>query len=118
MDDDQVVRTSLARRLRRDGFDVHEFESGESVLEQLNREEGLPDVFIVDFNMIGLNGLETTKCIRQRSSSVPVILLTAYPAAIHVDEAKRVGVFRVLIKEIELENLREVIHHAIHLKEP
>lgn len=118
VDDDEVVRMSLARRLRRDGFDVQEFESGESMVEQLNRGVGLPDIFILDFNMTGLNGLETTKLIRQRSSSVPVILLTAYPGAIHVDEAKRVGVFRVLVKEIEIENLQEVIHHAIQLKEP
>ncbi len=117
VDDEEAVRTSLARRLRREGFDVHEFESGESVVEQLNREVGLPDAFIIDFNMIGLNGLETTKLIRQRSTLVPVILLTAYPGAIRVDEAKRVGVFRVLVKEIEIENLREVIHHAIQLKE-
>ncbi len=118
VDDEEVVRTSLARRLRRDGFDVHEFESGESMVEQLNREIGLPDAFILDFNMTGLNGLETTKIIRQRSASVPIILLTAYPGAIHVDDAKRVGVFRILVKEIEMENLREVIHHALQLRKP
>lgn len=113
VDDDELVRTNSARRLRQEGFDVHEFESGESVVEYLDPAEVVPDVIILDFKMTGLNGIETTRLIRQRSPSVPIILFTAYPGAINVDEAKREGIVEILTKEIELESLREVIHHAL-----
>ncbi len=113
VDDDQFVRTSFVRRLRRDGYHVDEFESGESVIECLTHTQDSPDVIIVDFKMPGLNGLETTKRIRQLFPFVPVILLTAYLGAINEDEAAHAGVFKILTKTIDLEFLLEMIHHAI-----
>jgi DNA-binding NtrC family response regulator len=113
VDDDDLVRTSLARRLRREGFDIREFESGESVIEFLDQVSVAPDAIIMDFKMTGLNGVETTKLIRQRGSSVPVILLTAYPGAMNQDEAQRERVFKILTKTIDLEGLPQVIYDAI-----
>lgn len=112
VDDDQVVRTSLARRLRRKGFEVHEFESGESIIEQAHTMV-LADVVILDYKMSGLNGVETAKHIRQRCPSVPIILLTAYTGAFNVDEVQREGVCQVFTKSVELEKLLEVIYQTI-----
>jgi two-component system, NtrC family, response regulator HydG len=114
VDDDPFVRTSLSRRLQRDGFLVHEFESGESVVGCLDNVSRLPDVIILDYKMTGINGLETSRLIRQRFPRIPVILLTAYLGVIDIDEAKREGVFEVLTKNIELENLRVVIQDALN----
>lgn len=113
VDDDDLVRTSLARRLRREGFDIREFESGESVIEFLDQVSVAPDAIIMDFKMTGLNGVETTKRIRQQGSAVPVILLTAYPGAMNQDAARREGVFKILTKTIDLEGLPQVIYDAI-----
>ncbi len=113
VDDDKFVRTSFVKRLRREGYHVDEFESGESVIECLTHTQDFPDVIILDFKMTGLNGLETTKRIRELSPFVPVILLTAYLGAINEDEAKRAGVFKSLTKTIDLECLPEIIHDAI-----
>lgn len=113
VDDDDLIRTSLARRLRREGFDIREFESGESVIEYLDQVSVVPDAIIMDFKMTDLNGVETTKRIRQRGFSVPVILLTAYPGALNQDEAQREGVFKILTKTIDLEGLPQVIDDAI-----
>ena len=113
VDDDEFVRTSLARRLRKEGFDVREFDSGEAMVVSIDQGAVLPDAIILDYNMTGLNGVETTKLIRQWSSSVPVILLTAYPGAIDQDEAQREGVSRILIKTIDLECVPKVIYQAI-----
>jgi CheY-like chemotaxis protein len=114
VDDDPFVRTSLSRRLQRDGFIIHEFESGESVVEFLDSVASLPDAIILDYKMTGLNGMETSRLIRERFPSIPVILLTAYLGVIDIDEAKREGVFEVLTKNVELENLRFVIQHAVN----
>ena len=113
VDDDDLVRTNLAKRLRREGFDIREFESGESVVEYLDQLEVLPDAIVMDFKMTGFNGLETTRLIRRRSPSLPIILLTAYSGAINVDEAYREGVFKILTKTIDLGSLPAVIHQAI-----
>jgi DNA-binding NtrC family response regulator len=113
VDDDPFVRASLARRLQRDGFRVHEFESGESVIGFLDNAPKLPEVIILDYKMTGINGLETFRLIRQRFPYMPVILLTAYSGTFDVQEAKRDGVFEVLTKSSELDNLRLVIQQAV-----
>jgi len=113
VDDDEFVRTSLARRLRKEGFNVREFDSGEAMIAYIDQGAILPEAIILDYKMTGLNGVETTKLIRQWSSSVPVILLTAYPGAIDQDEAQREGVSRILAKTIDLECVPEVIYQAI-----
>ncbi len=113
VDDDQVVRTSLARRLRREGFEIQEFESGESILAYLARAIELPDAIILDYTMPGLNGIETTKRIRQQCVSVPIILLTAYTGAFDLDQARREGVCQVFTKSIELEKLLSTIYQAL-----
>ncbi len=118
VDDDEFVRTSLARRLRREGFEVQEFTSGEAVVAYLEEKSGLPDVVITDFKMPGLNGVETTNRIHQLASSIPVILLTAYSGAIEKEEAECSGIFKILTKTIDLETLPEVIHQAIQRQHP
>ncbi len=114
VDDDPFVRTSLSRRLQRDGFIIHEFESGESVVGYLDNVSSLPDAIILDYKMTGINGMETSRLIRERFPCIPVIILTAYLGVIDIDEAKREGVFEVLTKNVELENLRLVIQHAVN----
>ena len=114
VDDDEFVRSSLVRRLRREGFTIDEFESGESVLKSLEEGASHPDVIIMDYKMSGINGLETAHIIHQKFPHVPVILLTAYSRSFDCDAAKRNGVFEVLTKMVELEDLRNVIHRAIN----
>jgi CheY-like chemotaxis protein len=118
VDDDEFVRTSLARRLRKEGFDVREFESGEAMISALDQGAILPDAIIMDYNMMGLNGVEITKLFRQRSSSVPVILLSAYTGVIDKEQVQRLGVTRILTKTIDLECVPEVIVETIQQRQP
>ena len=113
VDDDAVVRSSVARRLIRRGYLVREFDSGESILACFQTEQDRPDVILVDYQMPGMNGLETFHAIRDISDLTPVILLTAYPGALNVEETKRQGLLDVLTKNVELENIIGVIQGAI-----
>lgn len=72
----------------------------------------MPDAIILECHKAGFNGLEPTRLIRQRAPSLAGILFTAYFGDIKLDDAKREEDFKILTKEIELESLRTVIHHA------
>ena len=37
-----------------------------------------PDLILVDFQMPGLNGIETTRALKAQDPNVPVIIVTAY----------------------------------------
>lgn len=113
VDDDSFVRSSLARRLKRRGYQVREFESGDAVVACVRENEELPDVIILDYRMPGMDGMETFHAIRSISKNIPVILFTAYSGAINIEEVKRQGILEVLTKHVELENMIGVIQSAM-----
>ena len=74
IDDDDTVREVLRRYLMRDGHDVLEAADGSAGLElALDRN---PDLLVLDLMLPGMDGLEVCRQIR-RTSSVPIIMLTA-----------------------------------------
>ena len=74
IDDDDTVREVLRRYLMRDGHDVLEAADGNAGLElALGRN---PDLLVLDLMLPGMDGLEVCRQIR-RTSSVPIIMLTA-----------------------------------------
>lgn len=74
MDDDADIAEIINKYLAREGFSVSVFHEADSVLEAL--EHGLPDMFILDIMMPGMDGLELCKKIRRRGD-VPVIFVSA-----------------------------------------
>lgn len=74
VDDDDGIRTLLARYLRENGFLASTAENSE-IADQLM--EGLEfDALVVDVMMPGENGLDMTRRIRRRSN-IPILVLTA-----------------------------------------
>ena len=74
IDDDDTVREVLRRYLMRDGHDVLEAADGSTGLElALDRN---PDLLVLDLMLPGMDGLDVCRQIR-RTSSVPIIMLTA-----------------------------------------
>lgn len=74
VEDDQRIRTALHLALADEGWDVTGAESGEDALEEFSKSE--PDVVLVDITLPGMDGFEVCRTIR-RSSSVPIIIVTA-----------------------------------------
>src|SRR4030095_14083965 len=71
-DDDDDVRTALARLLRTLGHDVCGFASAEDY------EAGTPDVdcAIVDMSLAGLSGFDLRERLRGRTPPTPVVMMT------------------------------------------
>jgi sigma-B regulation protein RsbU (phosphoserine phosphatase) len=77
VDDSMSQRRTLARYLRRSGFDVIEAGSGEEALDLI--EADAPDIVISDWMMPGLTGIDLCRTIRtaERQRYVYFILLTS-----------------------------------------
>ena len=69
-------------------------------------------VYIIDYLMPDMNGLETVRQIRRFiSEEVPIIVLTAYDWADFEDEARAAGVTAFVSKPIFMSELRRVLTH-------
>ncbi len=74
VDDDALLRRSLAFNLERAGYRVVTAANAEDALAAARRE--VPDLVLLDIGLPGMDGLEALRCFRQELSS-PVIFLTA-----------------------------------------
>jgi len=74
VDDDALMRRSLAFNLERSGFFVQTAGSAEDALEMVHQIH--PDLMIMDIGLPGMDGLEALRKLRDEMG-IPVILLTA-----------------------------------------
>jgi DNA-binding response OmpR family regulator len=74
VDDDDLLRRSLAFNLEKAGYRVSTAANAEDALLRSQRER--PDLVILDIGLPGMDGLEALRQFRERFS-VPVIFLTA-----------------------------------------
>jgi DNA-binding response OmpR family regulator len=74
VDDDPTLRSVLARRLDRDGFDVRPVSSGVEALRALDR--AWPAILVIDLMMPGMDGFELCRRVKQ-IADLPIIVLSA-----------------------------------------
>ena len=76
-DDEEDIRSLVAFRLKRAGYEVITAADGEEAL--LLATTRLPDLAVLDMMMPKATGLEVTRSLREQDSTkhIPVILLTA-----------------------------------------
>jgi len=115
VDDDEVIRSNIAKKLSRLHCTVRAFESGEALMEFLRDHRDEPDVILVDYKMGGMNGVETLHAIR-KNSSVPAIIFTAYEGWIDPQEITQIGNCEVIIKTVDLHNLTHMVNGVLALR--
>jgi DNA-binding response OmpR family regulator len=74
IEDEEVIASAVAARLRAEGFDVevaHEGHAGVALCDRVR-----PDLVVLDLMLPGLDGLEVCRRV-QRDRPVPVLMLTA-----------------------------------------
>ncbi len=79
VDDDEMLRKTLAVGLRNSGFDVLTAESADSATNILNRV--MVDAIVLDRMMVGTDGLTFLRDLRATGNATPVIMLTALGGA-------------------------------------
>ena len=112
-DDDSVVRKHLSRALAASGdIDVvATTPDGEALLEVLRTTA--VDVVLVDVEMPGLNGIETTKKIKEDFPNIPVLILTAFEKEDRLGQALAAGAAGFLTKDISPDELPALIKDAL-----
>ena len=111
VDDEDSMRFFLSEAMKKEGYPFATAACGEEALKLLN-EPGC-GVALVDYNMPGMNGLETFRKIREMHPDIVVILMTAFATRDLAMGAIEEGVFDFFSKPFEITEMRMVIRRAI-----
>lgn len=86
--------------------------NGEHLLELLRQKT--PDIVLMDIEMPGLGGIETTRQVKQKYRNVKVIMLTMYNKREYISEAISGGADGYLLKNTGKRGLIEGIHKVFN----
>ena len=89
--------------------------SGEEAIKILREREQTIHLVLMDMQMPGLDGAETTRIIRSQLGieNIPILALTADVDNATAAQCRLAGMNAVLTKPIELTNLRESVYHQL-----
>lgn len=113
VDDHEVVRNGIRSYLERisDFQVIGEGASGEEALSMVS--EMIPDIVLLDLMMPGMDGIETTRRIRQISPRTKVVVLTSYHEDVHIFPALKAGAISYILKDMKMDKLVDVLHRAV-----
>ena len=109
VEDHELNRDMLSRRLLKRGFVVLLAEDGQQAIIIAAQQK--PDVILMDMSLPVLNGWEATRLLRQsaRTASIPVIALTAHAGGDEIQRALEAGCTAFETKPVDFEKLLDVI---------
>jgi len=113
VDDHEVVRNGIRSYLET----LPEFEvvgeagSGEEAIALVS--EHIPDVVLMDIIMPGMDGIETTRRVKQISPRTQVVALTSYHEDAHIFPTLKAGAISYILKDMKMEKLAEALHRAV-----
>ncbi len=110
VDDERELLDSLKPVLERRNMHVLTAEDGQQALGIL--EDMLIDVVVLDVKMPGMDGLEVLKHIKQKQTTIEVVLLTGHPSLNTAMEGIKQGARDYVVKPPDIESLTASIRRA------
>jgi len=111
VDDELIMRESLAGWLHRDGHQVEKAASGEEALEMLKNVKF--DILLVDMKMEGMSGLDVLQRVRESDPDVAVVIITAFGSISTAIDAMKQGAYDYLLKPFDPNELGMLIEKII-----
>ena len=112
VDDDAAFRTAIERRLKRAGYEVATYPSGQRLLDRLPSEIE-PGCILLDVRIPGLSGPELQERLSELGSTLPIIFLTGYPDIPTTVRSIKAGADDFLTKPVTSDDLLRTIEQAL-----
>ena len=108
-EDDPTIQDVVSHILQ-DQYEIRIFSQGEELLKY---EYELPDLFLLDKQLSGIDGLEICRFLkaREQTKHIPIIIISATPALDKL--AKSAGADNIIEKPFSVKALREMIARYI-----
>ncbi|MFN7955675.1 MAG: sigma-54 dependent transcriptional regulator [bacterium] len=110
VDDETIVRQSLADWFRQDGYDVQTAQNGKEALRLLADRPA--DIAFVDIKMPGMDGLTLQGRLAEAQPDLTVIVMTAYASVESAVTALKAGAYDYITKPFDPEELSLLVRRA------
>ena len=111
IDDQPLMRDSMAETLTRAGYEVEAFASSRKAVERLTAAEA--QLVVTDLRMPELDGLGVLKACQELAPAPAVVVVTAHGTVANAVEAMKLGAFDYLTKPFEAAELEVVAGKAV-----
>jgi len=113
--DDRIIFTEAFEELENLDVELQAVEDGIDLinrLKEIDREEDLPQLFILDQNMPKMTGKATLTFLKSqdRFKNIPVIIYSTYPDATLINEFVNLGAEQVVAKPDSYEGFKDMVH--------
>jgi two-component system, NtrC family, response regulator AtoC len=110
VDDEALIRWSLSERLKAEGYQLFEANTGRAALDRLR--DGV-DLVLLDYKLPDTDGVSVLRDIKQADPDILVILLTAYATVATAVEAMKLGAYHVANKPFNLDEVVVIVERAL-----
>ena len=117
VDDEPLIRWSLAETFADMGHVAVEAGDGASALQALNAGDPF-DAIVLDYRLPDSNDLNLLASIRQRAPQTPVIMMTAFGTLEVTSGAITLGAYRVVSKPFEMHDMAALVVQACQSPTP
>ena len=113
VEDQEMNRNMLSRRLIKRGYDVSIAVDGAEGLEKARAEK--PELILMDMSLPVIDGWEATRQLKadEATRGIPVVALTAHAMSTDRDKAMEAGCDAYETKPVELPRLLETIEKLL-----
>ncbi|MFF5919779.1 response regulator [Streptomyces flavochromogenes] len=119
IEDDASVRDGMELVLRRHGYDVDTAATGEEALALLDAPDGVKiELAVLDLMLPGMDGFEVCRRVRARTTTLPIIMLTARGDDHDIVTGLEAGADDYVVKPVTAPVLEARIRAALRRAEP
>src|SRR5689334_22483976 len=111
VDDDSVARDLLAEALKKEGYIVEAYGSGEEAITR--GRQGRVDLVLTDIRMGAVDGLTVLREFKRMSQDTAVVVLTAFGSLKGAIEAIKQGAYDYLAKPFKREEINLVVKRSL-----
>ena len=118
VEDDEMNRDLLVRRLRKDGYTIHDAGSGAEALSLLDKQTY--DLILLDIMMAQMDGYQTLQKIRAREKlkDTPIIMVSALGDTASIAHCMELGANDYIMKPYNATALKERVSKMLADKHP
>lgn len=116
VDDEEVIRITIQKKLSRIGFNVISFEKGEDLLYYLKNADRNADLIITDIKLRKMDGIELLRRINSMDQPVPVLIISGHGNVEDAIRALRYGASDYIRKPFDINDLTSSVRSILKRK--